>query len=59
MLWIDNLIPRPRFSPQDEAGRPGELLFHPLLVGQGQAVVESVEPAAEVSCLFPNQIRRP
>src|SRR5580692_2816790 len=43
MLWIDSLIPPPRFSPQDEAGRQGERLFHPLLVGQGQAVVESVE----------------
>ena len=44
------------------AGRQGERLFHPLLVGQGEAVVESVEPAlrpaVEVSCPFPNQIHQ-
>jgi hypothetical protein len=62
LLWIDNLIRPAAGFASDEAGLQGERLFHPLLVGQGQAAVGSVgpalRPAVEVSCPFPSQIHQ-
>jgi len=62
MLWIDNLIRPAAVFATGRGQAPGRTLIPPLLVGQGQAVVESVgpalRPAVEVSCPFPSQIHK-